>query len=147
MLNKVELIGRIGQIKPATTASQKPLTAFTLATNKSFKPQGDTEFKEITEWHNLVSFNKCADHIREKLSPGDLIYIEGELSTRKWQSKSGEDHYSTDIVVKSFPKKLPRYWTQNSNHQPPHTDRAVAQNKGNSGPNNPPIAYDDDIPF
>lgn len=145
MLNKTTLIGRIGQLTPAATSAGKSVMQFTMATSKSYKDKETGDWKELTEWHRLVSFEKCADHIRTKLNPGDLIYIEGELRTRKWQAKqSGETHYITDIVVRDFPKKLPRYYTKAENEKPASTQQANNSDQGyaQSGP-----SFDDDIPF
>lgn len=118
MLNKVTLIGRIGQKNSSTTKTQKPVCQYSLATTRSFKDQQTGQWNEHTEWHRLVSFNKCAEHVAAKLEQGDLIYVEGELRTRKWQDQQGQDRYTTEIVVHDFPKKLPRYYNQQAGQAP-----------------------------
>ena len=112
MLNKVTLIGRIGKINTQVTTATK----YSLATTESIKNQQTGEWTEHAEWHNLVSFGKCSEHIRDKLKPGDLVYIEGKLQTTKWQDQSGADRYSTEVVVFDFPKKLPKYYNQNGSN-------------------------------
>tara|TARA_R110002167_G_scaffold204404_1_gene408445 strand:+ start:10196 stop:10666 length:471 start_codon:yes stop_codon:yes gene_type:complete len=112
MLNKVTLIGRVGQINNiAATNGGTQVINYSLATTKSIKDKVTGQFNDETEWHRLVSFGKCAEHISQKVTQGDLLYLEGELRTRKWE-KNGVDHYTTEIVVNDFPRKLPRYFTQ-----------------------------------
>ena len=115
MLNKVTLIGRIGKIDTKISTATK----YSLATTESHKNQQTGNWDEKTEWHNLVSFGKCSEHIRSKLQPGDLIYIEGKLQTSKWQDQQGNDRYTTEIVVLDFPKKLPKYYNQNGSNAAP----------------------------
>ena len=62
--------------------------------------------------------DQCAEHVNNKLEPGDLIQVEGELRTRKWQDQSGTDRYTTEIVVNDFPKKLPRYYNRDGQAAP-----------------------------
>ena len=112
MFNEVILIGRVGKKASGHTVSQTPFTNFSLATTKSFKDKQSGEWKEATEWHQLVSFNQCAQHIAEKIEAGDLLLVKGELRTRKWQDAAGIDRYTTEIVVSDFPRKLPRFFTQ-----------------------------------
>lgn len=145
MLNKTTLIGRIGQLTPAATSAGEPVMQFTMATSKSFKDKETGDWKEQTEWHRLVAFQQCAESIRTKLKPGDLIYIEGELKTRQWQAKlSGDTHYTTDIVVRDFPKKLPRYYTKAETEKTASTQTSdnSCQGYAQNGP-----SLDADIPF
>lgn len=118
MLNKSVLIGRIGQTESGVIPNtQTTVCNFSIATTESYKDKQSGDWQEKTEWHNLVAFKACADHISQKLIKGDLVYVEGKLRTRKWQDKDGKDRYTTEIVVNDFPKKLPRYFTQNGNGQ------------------------------
>lgn len=156
MYQIVILIGRIGQKKLGYTKTQKPVAQYSLATTRSFKDKQTGDWNEDTEWHRLVSFNQCAEHVNNKLEPGDLIQVEGELRTRKWQDPSGTDRYTTEIVVNDFPKKLPRYYNQNGQAAPaqpqapqrqPSQPMAQAADQGhmNEGPSFD--SFDDDIPF
>jgi single-strand DNA-binding protein len=115
MLNKVTLLGRIGKINTSIATATK----YSLATTKSTKNAQTGNWDEKTEWHQLVSFGKCSEHIRNKLQPGDLVYIEGELQTTKWQDQQGNDKYTTEVVVFDFPKKLPKYYNQNGSRAAP----------------------------
>jgi single-strand DNA-binding protein len=121
MFNEVILIGRVGKKASGHTVSQNPFTNFSLATTKSFKDKQTGEWKESTEWHQLVSFNACAEHIAEKVEAGDLLLVKGELRTRKWTDAAGIDRYTTEIVVSEFPRKLPRFFTQSSSLEQPST--------------------------
>ena len=113
MYQKLILIGRVGQKKLSFTHSQQPVVQYSVATSKSFRDRESGNWTEKTEWHRLVSFEKCADHVHSKLATGDLIQVEGELRTRQWQDKNGTDHYTTEVVVNDFPKKLPRFYQRN----------------------------------
>ena len=102
MYQKVILIGRVGQKQLGYTKTQKPVAQYSLATTKSFKDKQTGDWNEHTEWHRLVSFNQCAEHVNNKLEPGDLIQVEGELRTRKWQDQSGVEKYTTEIVLQRY---------------------------------------------
>lgn len=156
MYQIVILIGRIGQKKLGYTKTQKPVAQYSLATTKFVKDKQTGDWNEDTEWHRLVSFNQCAEHVNNKLEPGDLIQVEGELRTRKWQDPSGTDRYTTEIVVNDFPKKLPRYYNRDGQAAPaqpqapqrqPSQPMAQAADQGhmNEGPSFD--SFDDDIPF
>ncbi len=142
MFNKAMLIGRIGQLTPSATKAGKSVMQFTVATTKSYKDKETGDWKELTEWHRCTSFDKVADHLRFHCNPGDLLKVEGELRTRKWE-KNGENHYTTEIVVNDFPLRLPRYYTKAGAESSVSTktnnlDKTKAQN-------NPSL--DEDIPF
>ena len=97
-LNKVMLIGNLGKDPEVRfTASGQAVASFSLATSEKFKGKSG-EMEERTEWHNITLWGKLAEIAGEYLSKGKTIYIEGRLQTRKWQDKSGNDRYTTDIV-------------------------------------------------
>lgn len=95
-LNRVTLIGRVG-VAPTRAASSTPICNFTLATTESYKDKSTDEWKETTEWHNIVVFGPAADAAMERISKGDLIYVEGKLTTRSWTDDSGIKKYKTEI--------------------------------------------------
>lgn len=99
-VNKVILLGNIGQ-DPETRAmpSGRQVVNLRLATSKSWRDKQTGEQKEATEWHTVVMFDKLAEIAAEYLRKGSQVYIEGELRTRKWQDKSGNDRYSTEVVA------------------------------------------------
>jgi len=98
MLNKVQLIGRMGRDPEVrTTTSGDAVANVSLATTESWRDKaGDKQ--EKTEWHNLVFYRGLAEVVGEHLKKGALIYIEGKLTTEKYE-KDGVDHYATKIVV------------------------------------------------
>jgi single-strand DNA-binding protein len=98
-INKVILIGHLGQ-DPEVRAlpSGSSIANLRLATTESWKDKQSGEFKEQTEWHTVVLFGRTAEVAAEYLKKGSQVYIEGRLRTRKWQDKTGNDRYSTEIV-------------------------------------------------
>jgi len=99
-INKVILIGNVGQ-DPETKAMPSGMTVCNLrvATSESWKDKQSGEMKEQTEWHTVAMFGRLAEIAGEYLKKGSQVYIEGRLRTRKWQDKSGNDRYSTEIVA------------------------------------------------
>ncbi len=99
-VNKVILVGNLGQ-DPETRAmpSGKAVTNVRIATSESWKDKQTGEQKEQTEWHTVVFFDRLAEIAAEYLRKGSQIYVEGRLRTRKWQDKTGNDRYTTEIVA------------------------------------------------
>ncbi len=98
-VNKVILVGRLGkdpEIKKMTNGEY--VTNVTLATTESWKDKSGSK-QEKTEWHNLVFYRRLAEIAGEYLKKGAQIYIEGKIQTRKWQTKDGQDRFSTEIIV------------------------------------------------
>ncbi|HEU0189058.1 MAG TPA: single-stranded DNA-binding protein [Gallionella sp.] len=98
-VNKVILIGRLGK-DPETRymTNGEAVTNATLATSENWKDKNG-EKQEKTEWHNLVFYRRLAEIAGEYLKKGSQIYVEGKLQTRKWQTKEGQDRYTTEIIV------------------------------------------------
>ena len=98
MLNKVQLIGRLGKDPEIRyTQGSEAVATVSLATSESWKDKNG-EKQEKTEWHNLVFYRRLAEVVGEHLKKGALIYVEGKITTEKYQ-KDGEDRYVTKIVV------------------------------------------------
>lgn len=99
-VNKVILIGNLG-VDPETryTANGNPVTNLSLATDESYKDRNTGQMVPRTEWHRIVMFGKIAEVAGQYLRKGSKVYIEGRLQTRKWQDQSGQDRYTTEIVV------------------------------------------------
>jgi single-strand DNA-binding protein len=98
-INKVILIGHLGQ-DPEVRAlpSGSSIANLRIATTERWKDKQSGEFKEQTEWHTVVLFGRTAEVAAEYLKKGSQVFIEGRLRTRKWQDKTGNDRYSTEIV-------------------------------------------------
>lgn len=96
-VNKVILIGRLGKDPELrTTQGGSSVCNMTLATDESYTDR-DGNKHEQTEWHRVTAFNKQADNCAQYLHKGSMIYVEGKLSTRKWQDQGGQDRYTTEI--------------------------------------------------
>jgi single-strand DNA-binding protein len=150
-LNKVLLIGRLGadpEIKQMVNG--KSVARLSLATSQSWKDKATGEKKEKTEWHRVVVFNEgLVNVIQQYLKKGAQIYVEGQMTTRKWKDEqSGQDKYSTEIVLQGYNSTLTMLGggntgggggIQNDNSQ------AVASNPDDSS--QAPNDMDDEIPF
>jgi single-strand DNA-binding protein len=99
-INKVILIGNLGA-DPETRAmpSGMAVANLRLATSEGWKDKQSGEQKERTEWHNVAMFGRLGEIAGEYLKKGSKVYIEGSLRTRKWQDKSGNDRYTTEIIA------------------------------------------------
>ena len=103
-LNKVMLIGHLGdEVKMHHFDGGGSIARISLATNESYTNKNSGEKINNTEWHNLVAKNKVAEIFEKYLSKGDKIYVEGRIKSRKWQNESGEDRYTTEIIVNDLP--------------------------------------------
>ncbi|MEA1063227.1 single-stranded DNA-binding protein SSB1 [Apirhabdus apintestini] len=99
-VNKVILVGNLGQDPEIRYMPNGGAVAnLRLATSESWRDKQTGEMKEVTEWHSVVLFGKLAEVAGEYLRKGSQVYIEGQLRTRKWQDQSGQDRYSTEVVV------------------------------------------------
>ncbi|MEZ5790720.1 MAG: single-stranded DNA-binding protein [Nitratireductor sp.] len=103
-INKVILIGNLGadpEIK--RTQDGRPIANLRIATSDSWRDKNSGERREKTEWHRVVIFNEGLCKIAEQyLKKGSKVYLEGQLQTRKWQDQSGQDRYSTEVVLQGF---------------------------------------------
>jgi single-strand DNA-binding protein len=107
-VNKVILIGNLGaDPEIRRTQDGRPVANLRVATSDSWKDKATGERKEKTEWHRVVIFNENLCRIAEQyLKKGSKVYIEGALQTRKWQDQSGQDRYSTEVVLQGFRGEL-----------------------------------------
>ena len=99
-VNKVILVGNLGADPEVRYMPNGGAVAnVTVATTESWKDKQSGENQEKTEWHRVVFFARLAEIVGEYLKKGSQIYVEGRLQTRKWQDKSGQDRYTTEIVA------------------------------------------------
>jgi single-strand DNA-binding protein len=107
-VNKVILVGRLGKDPESKSfANGGSVVNFTMATSETWRDKQSGERKEKTEWHNIVIRNENIGKVATQyLRKGSEVYIEGTLSTRKWQDQSGADRYTTEIVVGPFKGEL-----------------------------------------
>jgi len=150
-INKVIIVGNLGKDPESRAFSNGgKVVNFSVATSETWKDKNSGERKEKTEWHNVSIFNEGLAGVAEKyLKKGSKVYIEGALQTRKWQDQSGQDRYSTEVILQGFSSVLVML------------DGANGGNAGGSGatgnqspprqqaPQHAPVAadLDDDVPF
>lgn len=99
-VNKAIIVGTLGQDPEVRyTANGSAVANLSVATNENWKDRQTGEAQERTEWHRIVMFGKLAEIAQQYLKKGSQAYFEGRIQTRKWQDQSGNDRYSTEIVV------------------------------------------------
>jgi len=141
-LNKVMLIGRLGKDPELRhTASGKPVATFSLATNRNVKNEQTNEWEKKADWHDIVLWDKQATLAGQYLTKGSIVYIEGRLQTRKWQDKSGNDRYTTEVVGSAI-----EFLSSKGEGSRSGSGEASFEPTGSSFKEEPPF-QDDDIPF
>ncbi|MBU1315510.1 MAG: single-stranded DNA-binding protein [Alphaproteobacteria bacterium] len=107
-VNKVILVGNVGaDPEIRRTQDGRPIANLRIATSESWRDRNSGERKEKTEWHTVVVFNEGLCKVVEQyVKKGAKLYIEGALQTRKWQDQTGNDRYSTEIVLQGFNSTL-----------------------------------------
>lgn len=154
-VNKVILIGNLGaDPEVRQTPNGNAVSNITMATSSAWRDKQSGEMQERTEWHRIIFFNRLAEIVGEYLHKGSKIYIEGSLKTRKWQDKSGNDRYTTEIIANEMQILDSRNSSNNHNEKnsyqdkQPATQMAGGNSSGNSSGNvSQPSFDDDDIPF
>ncbi len=168
-VNKVILVGNLGQDPEIRyMPSGGAVANITVATSESWRDKATGEQREKTEWHRVALFGKLAEVAGEYLRKGSQVYIEGQLQTRKWQDQSGQERYTTEVVVQGFNGVMQMLggrqqqgggmgqaqpqqqggWGQPQQparqSQPPQQQ---APQQSQPQYNEPPMDFDDDIPF
>ncbi|MFA7414980.1 MAG: single-stranded DNA-binding protein [Rhizobium sp.] len=164
-VNKVILIGNLGaDPEIRRTQDGRPIANLRIATSESWRDRNTGERKEKTEWHTVVIFNEGLCKVAEQyLKKGSTVYIEGQLQTRKWQDQSGQDRYSTEVVLQGFNSNLTMLGGRGEgggasrggsdfggdDYGAPATQRGGQQRGGASGAPSGGFSrdLDDDIPF
>ena len=168
-VNKVILVGNLGndpEIRYMPNGSA--VANITIATSESWRDKESGEQKEKTEWHRVALFGKLAEVAGEYLRKGSQVYIEGQLQTRKWQDQSGQDRFTTEVVVQGFngtmqmlggkaqggnqqqaPQQPQQRPPMQQPQQAPQQQQYAPQQQQQAQPqyNEPPMDFDDDIPF
>ena len=170
-VNKVILVGNLGNDPEVKYMPNGDAVAnLSIATSESWKDQ-QGQIQERTEWHRLVAYRRTAEIIGEYLRQGSQIYIEGRLQTRKWQDQNGNARYTTEVVITEMQmlggrnnngsqqggapqqqapqQQAPQQQGGFRPQQQAPRQQAPQQQGGpqGGGPNEPPIDFDDDIPF
>tara|TARA_B100000945_G_C20135065_1_gene481244 strand:+ start:146 stop:619 length:474 start_codon:yes stop_codon:yes gene_type:complete len=153
-VNKVILIGNLGRDPEIRTMQNGNKVAnLNIATSESWKDKTTGERKEKTDWHRVVIFGNLAEIAENYLKKGSKVYISGKLQTRKWQDQSGQDKYTTEVVLQGYGGELTMLDAKGSGGQSgmdspsnPHSD--MPQNENSSGWDSSSLKeMDDDIPF
>jgi single-strand DNA-binding protein len=151
-LNKVLLIGRLGadpEIKQMVNG--KSVARLSLATSQSWKDKTTGEKKEKTEWHRIVVFNDgLVNVVQQYLKKGAQIYVEGQITTRKWKDEqSGQDKYSTEIVIQGYNSSLTMLGGGNTGGAGGGIQNDNTQAPANNFEDSPQVSndMDDEIPF
>ena len=180
-VNKVILVGNLGNDPEIRYMPNGGAVAnITIATSESWRDKATGEQCEKTEWHRVALFGKLAEVAGEYLRKGSQVYIEGQLQTRKWQDQSGQDRYTTEVVVQGFngvmqmlggraqggaptqggmgnnqqqgswgqpqqPQQQQQQYSAPAQQQPKAPQQAPQQAQPQY--NEPPMDFDDDIPF
>ncbi|KLV06149.1 single-stranded DNA-binding protein [Photobacterium aquae] len=176
-INKVILVGNLGNDPEIRyMPSGGAVANITVATSETWRDKNTGEQREKTEWHRVALFGKLAEVAGEYLRKGSQVYIEGQLQTRKWQNQQGQDQYTTEIVVQGFNGVMqmlggrqggqgapmggqqqqggwgqPQQPAAQQQSYAPQQQSAPQQPQQQAAPqpqyNEPPMDFDDDIPF
>ncbi len=162
-VNKVILVGALGRDPEVKyMPNGDAVCNFSIATSESWKDKAGAK-QERTEWHNIVMYRKLAEIAGEYLKKGSSVFLEGRLQTRKWQTKEGQDRYTTEIIADQMQMLGGRsqgsnggnggdgyngshddqQHSSNDNRAPAQQQQAPAQTAGGANYS----GFDDDIPF
>ena len=145
-VNKVILVGRLGRDPEVRTFQNGgKVCNLRIATSENWKDRNTGERREHTEWHSVAIFSEPLARIAEQyLRKGSRVYIEGQLETRKWQDQSGQDRYTTEIVLRPFGGELVLLDGREGGSGGDDYGRSDGHSGGGSGPARD---IDDEIPF
>lgn len=158
-VNKAILVGNLGaDPEVRNLPSGGKVVNLSIATSESWKDKNTGEKKERTEWHRVVIFSEGLAKVAESyLKKGSKVYLEGQIQTRKWQDQSGQDKYSTEIVLQGFGAQLVLLDRQEGggNRPPPanspddygRQSGGASRGGGSNAPAFEPGRNDADIPF
>ncbi len=150
-VNKVILVGNLGADPEIRhTQDGRPIANLRLATSESWKDKSTGERREKTEWHKVVIFNEGLCRIAEQyLRKGSTVYIEGQLQTRKWTDQSGQDKYTTEVVLQGFNGTLTMLGGRSNSQSGGYQSGGQQQVTDPYGQSSQAAApdLDDDIPF
>ena len=146
-VNKVILVGNLGQDPEVRTFQNGgKVVNLRIATSERWRDKSTGENRERTEWHSVAIFNENLGRIAEQyLRKGSKVYVEGQLETRKWQDQSGQDRYTTEVVLRQFRGELALLDSRGGGGSDfPDRDRGMGAPAGGGGRG---MDLDDEIPF
>lgn len=147
-VNKVILIGNLGRDPEVRTMQNGgKVCNLSVATSERWRDRTSGEQQERTEWHRVVIFDdRLADIAERYLQKGSKVYLEGELQTRKWQDQSGQDRYTTEVVLRRFRGQLTMLDSRGGGDDMGGGGSSGGSSGGSMG-GPPPNDLDDEIPF
>ena len=153
-VNKTILLGNLGR-DPEIRSMQSgaKMASFSIATSKRWKDKNTQEQKEKTSWHNIVVFGDgLVDIVEKYVKKGSKIYVEGELQTRKWQDKDGNDRYTTEVILQGYNCNLTLLDNRNSSQSIGENNNNIEQkdtieNDSFNQQSSDSDDMDEDIPF
>lgn len=147
-VNKVILLGNLGADPEVRRLNNgNPVVSLRVATSESWRDKNSGERKEKTEWHSVVIFSEGLCKVAEQyLHKGSKVYLEGQLQTRKWQDQSGNDRYSTEIVLQGFNSALVLLDAPEGREAKPQQQQSYGERSGGTY-GQQPRDLDDEIPF
>ena len=147
-VNKCIIVGNLARDPEIRTLNSGDRVAnITVATSESWKDKQTGQQQERTEWHRVVFFNRLAEIAGEYLKKGSKVYVEGSLRTRKWQDQSGNDRYSTEVVLQGFNSVLTMLDGAPGNGGGQSAQRQKPSGGGGFGGGGFGDDLDDDVPF
>ena len=149
-VNKVILVGNLGaEPEIRRTQDGRPIANLRVATSESWRDKNTGERREKTEWHRVVIFSEGLCRVAEQyLKKGSKVYIEGALQTRKWTDQSGQERYSTEVVLQGFNSVLTMLDGKGGDEHARHDDSASDYRAAkNGGGHSFAQDIDDEIPF
>jgi len=154
-VNKVILLGHLGKdAETRYTGSGVPVSKFTLATNRRFKDTQTGDWKEETDWHNIILWR--AENLAPYLTKGKQVYVEGNLRSRSWEDKEGQKKYFTEVICEANNLVLLGGGSREGAAPGGDSDRVVSMPRTAGRPQSAPSAppddmnqgiTDDDVPF
>ena len=148
-INKVILLGRLGS-DPEIRVSQdgNKIARLSLATSESWKDKETNEKKEKTEWHRIVIFSKGLSDVAERyLKKGSLIYVEGQIKTRKFTDQSGMEKFTTEIVLQQYNSTLTMLDNRSGNLETVQSPQIENSMKESTSISNNQFDIEDEVPF
>ncbi len=141
-VNKVTILGNLGKDPEIRTFQNGgKVCSLTVATSETWRDKNSGEKRERTEWHRVSIYSEGLVNVAEKyLRKGSKVYLEGQLETRKWQTQSGEDRYTTEIAMRPFKSELVMLDGK------PRDDGGHIEDSGPAA-GSPPPDFEDEIPF
>ena len=149
-INRVILVGNLGQDPEIRYMPNGSAVAnFSVATSESWKDKQTGEQKDRTEWHRVVVFGRLAEIAGEYIRKGTQVYLEGQLQTRKWQDQSGQDRYTTEVVINPIGGTLQILGSRSDDSNQQQSNQPNKQQSTIVPPPTslPETHFDDDIPF